>query len=152
MFGTGSLQKMRQKYWKNSAKTWMCTCCQIESKTQFMYSFHGSMVEHPHTIRGRVFNPRQIQVWVFYFDFSICTTFTYINRCAHFVFILVSYNRFTSYPSLLQLNIRCFSVTWSSVDDGSMYIFELFAFIIAAGCGCILTMHRGMQNNPRQIR
>jgi hypothetical protein len=34
---------------------------QIESKTQVMYSFLGSLVERPHTIRGgRVFNPRQI--------------------------------------------------------------------------------------------
>ncbi len=51
MFGTGSLQKMQQTYWKKSAKTWMCACCEKESKTQLI-SFHGSMVERPHTFRG----------------------------------------------------------------------------------------------------
>ncbi len=30
----------------------MCACFQIEPKSQFMYSFHGSMVDRPHTIRG----------------------------------------------------------------------------------------------------
>ncbi len=55
--------KILKKFRQNMDVQW-CKCCQIESKTQFMYSFHGSMVERPHTIRGggRVFIPRQIQV------------------------------------------------------------------------------------------
>ncbi len=40
------------KILKKSAKTRMCACCQIESKTTFMYSLNGSMVERPNTIRG----------------------------------------------------------------------------------------------------
>ncbi len=30
----------------------MCACCQIEPKTQNMYSTHFSLVERPHHIRG----------------------------------------------------------------------------------------------------
>ncbi len=46
------MQKMRQNYWKKSAKTWMCACWQIEPKTQNMYSLHSSLVEHQLPVRG----------------------------------------------------------------------------------------------------
>jgi hypothetical protein len=48
----GSLQKMRQNYWKKSAKTWMCTCCQTEHNNSDMYSIHSSLVKRQLSIRG----------------------------------------------------------------------------------------------------
>ena len=52
------------KYWKKSAKTWMCACCQIESKTQFKYSFRGSMVERPHTTGGARVQSQAISLYL----------------------------------------------------------------------------------------
>ncbi len=42
-----------QNYWKKSSKIWMCVFCQIEPKTQNMYSYHGSLVAHPHPAKSK---------------------------------------------------------------------------------------------------
>jgi hypothetical protein len=54
------IKKMRQNFWKKSAKTWMCACCQIDPKTHNIYSLHGSLVEcQIPASGGGLFKPRQ---------------------------------------------------------------------------------------------
>ena len=55
------MQKMRQEYQQKSAKILKCGRFQKEPKSKYLYSLHGSLVEHQLSIRGgRVFKPMQI--------------------------------------------------------------------------------------------